>query len=524
MKTSVRKVLRSPVIRSCSIPAQRKSAQASSSRDDKSIGRARHASSHPNLARDASTLRVLNASGSSQMGRYLLRLQREYGNLYVQTVVRSARNLMDDGGIPGEIEATINRAGDADHFLNNDAKGPHQEDDKDKKATETKGLLPTMPGHPQIPSSPKRPAGEVADMRDRHARSKLERSSLKGAHGPRERISRMPETLPLPDWGHTILHNDSRMTLNPFARFTVDGKLVAVNPLLSGSNPVSFTVPRCAKTGELEIVTRGYWLQNNTYPDYEGEGTATVTTSFDVNSKGEIHLKPAIANVEAQGEIAQMTATGSAADNPPLGGSLVAQVGIAANDQHSSALQPAGLGFGASRTSGNAFSRGYRADVTMEKKTGTPVTKTQPVYYQVGKHKVIGSKDPGQPANIKAVYDFLYALPKEVRKELEDGAGSHEASIEVDGQASVTTPPHAAAGFNLELTEKRRDAVVRLVQDFLGTGTKVKGKAIGELAAQDSGESGMERVAMIKVSYVTDPCDPGSGQATDIAMGPAKKS
>jgi hypothetical protein len=84
-------------------------------------------------------------------------------------------------------------------------------------------------------------------------------------------------------------------------------------------------------------------------------------------------------------------------------------------------------------------------------------------------------------------------------------------------QASVTTPPHPGAGSNVELTEKRRDAVVRVLEDILGKGAKIKAKAIGELAAIDPGESGMERVATITVSWMNDPCDAGAAPATDIA-------
>jgi hypothetical protein len=129
------------------------------------------------------------------------------------------------------------------------------------------------------------------------------------------------------------------------------------------------------------------------------------------------------------------------------------------------------------------------------------------VYYQVGKHQIIGSKDPAQPANIKQIYDFLNGFPKDVRKELEDGTGDKKATIEVVAQASVTQPPHAGADFNVDLTEKRRDAVVRLLQDFLGRGAKIKAKAIGELEATDPGEADFERIATINVSWEDDACE-----------------
>jgi hypothetical protein len=87
----------------------------------------------------------------------------------------------------------------------------------------------------------------------------------------------------------------------------------------------------------------------------------------------------------------------------------------------------------------------------------------------------------------------------------------------VVAQASVTTPPHPGAGSNVELTEKRRDAVIRVLEDVLGKGAKIKAKAIGELAAKDSGESGLERVATITVSWINDACDAGAAQAADVA-------
>jgi hypothetical protein len=323
-----------------------------------------------------------------------------------------------------------------------------------------------------------------------------------------DRVLRKPETLPLPNWGSSYF-NKSNMTLNPFARLTVDGKVVRDDWAISGSTPSTFIVPHCAKSGEVEIVVAGYWFQNNTFGNQSGQGTATVKTSFDVNEKHEIHFKPATANTEVSGMAAQMTGTGVASDNPPLGGSLVAQVGIAANDQKGAQASEI-LGFSSSATSGNNFSRGYRADVTLEKSPNNPVTKVQPVYYQVGKHKIVGSKDPAQPSNIRQIYDFLNGLPKDVRKELEDGTGVKKATIEVVAQASVTTPPNPGAGSNVELTEKRRDSVVRLLQDFLGTGAKIKAKAVGELDATDPGESGAERVATITVAWEDDACQAGA--------------
>ncbi|CAB3799357.1 hypothetical protein LMG28614_04948 [Paraburkholderia ultramafica] len=229
--------------------------------------------------------------------------------------------------------------------------------------------------------------------------------------------------------------------------------------------------------------------------------------AFDINQKGEVHFKPATSNTEVKGDAAQMTAAGTATDNPPQGGSLVAQTGIVATDQKGAQATAPIVGVTSTVGTSNSFSRGYRADVTVEKKVGIAQARTQPVYYKVGKHKIIGSKDPAQPANIKQIYDFLNALPKEVRKDLEDGTGDRKAAIEVLAQASVTTPPRAGAGFNVELTEKRKDSVVRLLQDFLGAGAKVKAKAVGELEATAPGEADYERVATITVSWQDDPCD-----------------
>jgi hypothetical protein len=322
---------------------------------------------------------------------------------------------------------------------------------------------------------------------------------------------RKAENLPLPNWGSSYF-NKSNMTLNPFARLIVDGAVVRDDWAISGSAPAAFKVPKCAKTGEVQIVVGGYWFQNNSFGNLSGEGTSTVRAAFDVNDKGEIHFKPATVSTEAKGEIAQMTASGTAADNPPLGGSLVAQVAITSTDQKGAQATAPILGFTSTAPSGNSFARGYRADVTMEKKIGVPMSKSQSVFHQVGKHKVIGSKDPSQPANIREIYAFLGGLPKEVRKELEDGVGDRKAKIEVIAKASVTTPPDPGAGSNVALTEKRRDAVVRLLQDFLGGAAKIKARAIGELEATDPGEAGYERVATITVSWEDDPCEAGSSK------------
>jgi len=345
-------------------------------------------------------------------------------------------------------------------------------------------------------------------------------------------VSRTAETRALPKWGSSYF-NKSSMTLNPFARLTVDGKVVRDDWGLNGATPATFVVPKCAKSGEVLISVTGYWFQNNILSNNSGEGTATIRTAFDVNEKGEAHFKPATANVEAAGTAAQMTASASVADNPPKGGSLVTQVAIASTDQTGTQvgvergvqggvdLPPVSFGgsssvsTGVSTTtpSGNVFARGYRADVTVEKKVGVPTAKSASVFYKVGKHQIIGSRDPGQPVNIRQIYAFLNALPKDVRKELEDGSGDKKAKIEVLAQASVTTPHNPAAGFNIELTEKRRDSVVRLLQNFLGGGAKIKAKALGELEATDPGEAGYERVATITVSWEDDPCDAAPTQA-----------
>jgi hypothetical protein len=321
-------------------------------------------------------------------------------------------------------------------------------------------------------------------------------------------LQRKVESKPLPNWGSSFF-NQSKMTFNAVAILTVDGKEAGADWGLASDKPASFKVPKCTKNGELEISASGYWFMNNSFGNLGGEGKATIKTAFDVNEKGEVHFKAATSNLEAAGDAATMTASGTSADNPPNGGSLAGQVAITANDQKTASV---GAGYSKSSAigSGNSFARGYRADVVVEKKDPIQTTLNQSVYYQVGKHQVIGSKDPVQPANISQIYAFLRGLPKEVRKDLEEGTNDKKAKIEVLAKASVTTPADPGAGSNVELTEKRRDAVVRLLQDFLGGGAKIKAKAIGELEATDPGEAGYERVATITVSWEDDPCKTGS--------------
>ena len=271
-----------------------------------------------------------------------------------------------------------------------------------------------------------------------------------GNRGAGPSVFRKSENLPLPKWGSSYW-NKSNMTLNPFARLTVNGKVLRDDWGISGSTPAVFSVPKCAKSGEVQIVVTGYWFQNNSFGNLSGEGTATVRTSFDVNQKGEVHFKAATANTEGEGRCRPDDRHGSAADNPPLGGSLVAQAAIVATDQKSAQATAPILGFTSTIPSGNSFSRGYRADVTVEKKIGAAKSMTQPVYFQVGKHQIIGSKDPAQPTNIQDIYGFLSGSPKDVRKDLEDGTGDKKATIGVIAQASVTTPPIPGAGSNVEL-------------------------------------------------------------------------
>jgi hypothetical protein len=345
-------------------------------------------------------------------------------------------------------------------------------------------------------------------------------------------VHRKSETLPLPNWGSSIISNASNMNLNPVAKLILDGKPAGDNWDISVDKPAVFKAPKCTKNGEIQIVVNGTWFQNNIFGNESGEGQVTVSTAFDVNEKGELHFKAAIESHTIKGSAAQMTGTGVASDNPPNGGSLVTQVAINSTDSKSlgpsggvtagGKFTPGGVGVDGSGTVGgsktvttpssNSFSRGYRADLVLEKRETQPMLQSQPVYFKVGKHKIIGSKDKGQPANIKDIYAFLQKLPSDVRKELEDGKGDGKAQIQVLAKASVTTPPHADAGFNLELSEKRRDAVVRILQDFLGSGVKIKAKAVGELEATDSGEADMERIAEIIVTWENDPCKTDSSK------------
>ena len=339
-------------------------------------------------------------------------------------------------------------------------------------------------------------------------------------------VRRKSETLPLPNWGSSIINNASNMNLNPVAKLTLDGKPAGDNWDISADKPAVFKAPKCTKNGEIQIVVHGTWFQNNVFGNESGEGQVTVSTAFDVNEKGELHFKAATESHTIKGSAAQMTGAGAASDNPPNGGSLVTQVAINSTDSKAvgpsggftvgGKFTPGGVGVDGSGTAGlsktvttpssNSFSRGYRADLMLEKRETKSMALTQPVYFRVGKHKIIGSRDKGQPANIKDIYTFLQKLPSDVRKELEDGKGDGKAQIQVLAKASVTTPSHADAGFNLELSEKRRDAVVRILQNFLGGGAKIKAKAVGELEAIEPGEADMERMADITVTWEDDPC------------------
>jgi hypothetical protein len=335
----------------------------------------------------------------------------------------------------------------------------------------------------------------------------------------------------LPNWG-SAGGKGSKMDLNPFARLIVDGKQMPDNWDISGSNPAVFKAPQCTKNGEVQIIVDGRWTQNNVFVNDGGSGRVVVSSPFEVNEKGEVHFKTATESHSIIGTAAQMTGAGIASDNPPNGGSLVAQVAITATDSTSTGnattvsgsgkAAPGGVGIdvgvskevstGTTTPSGNSFSRGYRVDLTVEKREAKPMALTQPVFFKVGKHKIIGSKDKGQPANIKDIYAFLQKLPPDVRKELEDGKGDGKAQIQVLAKASVTTPSRPDAGFNLELSEKRRDAVVRILQNFLGSGVKIKAKAVGELEAVEPGEADMERVADITVTWENDPCKTDSAK------------
>jgi hypothetical protein len=381
------------------------------------------------------------------------------------------------------------------------------------------------------------------DVRDVHEESQREKkekreeqeersSAVAPSAAPMATLSRKSESVVLPDWGSKNSEH-SNMQIDSSARLFIDGVLVKEDFGLSSTNPVNFKVPKCAKTGEVQIIARGTWYRANVLFSDSGSGNATIQSPFTVNEKGELHFMQATPPSSLIiGNAAQMSVNGSSADFPPRGGSLTAQAAIVANNQEgveksvSVSVEPppiplplpitVGGSVGIAKTSsfgsGNSFVRGYRVDLSMEKKEPIPKSVAQSVFFQVGKHQVVGSKDKRQNMNIADIYKFVNTLREDVRKEIEDGTGERNARIELLTKASVTTPPHPGAGSNLELTEKRRDAVLRVLQDFLGGGAKIKAKAVGEIEASDPGESDAERVAVIKVSWSDDPCETGPSQ------------
>jgi hypothetical protein len=364
---------------------------------------------------------------------------------------------------------------------------------------------------------------DAQSAHDERETEKDKETSVLASRKPGRFLSCKSEFKSLPKWGSNPFSN-SNMQIDSSARVFADGVFLKEDFSLSSTNPVGFKVPKCTKTGEIQVLSRATWHQANLpFPD-DGEGIATTRSAFEVNEKGELHFKAATFSSESSGTAAQLTASGSSMDNPPRGGSLSAQVGIVANDQAgvetsggvSIEVPPFGgsAGVAVSRGvgSGNSFVRGYRVDLSMEKKEPIPKSVAQSVFFQVGKHQVVGSKDKRQNMNIADIYKFVNTLREDVRKEIEDGTGDRNARIELLTKASVTTPPHPGAGSNLELTEKRRDAVLRVLQDFLGGNAKIKAKAVGEIEASDPGESEAERVAMIKVSWSDDPCETAASQ------------
>lgn len=314
---------------------------------------------------------------------------------------------------------------------------------------------------------------------------------------------RQAETKTLPNWGSWPNgHNNSTMTLNPHAELWADGRHVQDDwyPGNPAGATASFGVPADTKRGEVKIVVDGWWHQNNMMGSNEdGKGSYMISAPFLVNDKHEVHFEGPIAHGDPGGNAAQMTGSGAASDNAPDGGSVTAQVAISSTDQATSGFGvtggvqggvkvvdvQGGAGYNFSKTTptGNKLDGGYRAEVKIEKPKTETLGVSDAVYFGVNKHKIV--QDKLQGASIQEIYNFINTQPDDVKKMIKDGT----VEIAVQAHASKT----GDMGHNIELSEKRRDEVVRLLKDIIGAHANLNPTGVGFIEATEKGENPEER-------------------------------
>lgn len=330
---------------------------------------------------------------------------------------------------------------------------------------------------------------------------------------------RKEEVKSLPKWGstsNTIGSNYSNMKMNPHAELWLNGRWADHNwfPANPADTNARFTIPAETKAGEVKIVIDGSWFQNNTWGNEEGHGTSIVTFPFKVNEKHETHFGLPMPELQPVGKAASMTQTFASMDIPPDGGEVTSGLAINSTDSNTAGhtitgnASPGGLGGSAGMSStvttptANALRQTYKVALTLEKPKTELFSSSNFVTFGINKHKIIQDKLQGQ--SILDIYDFVNKQPEDVKKLIKDG------TIEINVQAHASRTGNI--GDNMELSERRRDEVVRMFKN-VSPHVKLNPTAVGDIEADEKGEKEGERRVDMSFSFQRTPPAAGSGAA-----------